>query len=446
MLNERRGFKMNFNFFMWLLFGLFVLNGCVYKTVGPLTECHFYRGEIYQLERIDDQLNVFVQYKSLESSMRSTKKIVFLNPTLGPEMSLKIGTSVCFQLDKKGKPWDVFWDVREPLLPMTHLPVLSAFRVKTPPILDGNLNDSCWGKCAPSTLFEDIEGKNKEDTSHLILPTYVKACYDQNYLYLGATLIEPHISASLTTRDTFIFYDNDFEVFLDPDGDHHNYAEIEVNALNTVWDLFLTKPYKDQGVAITAWDIHGLKTAVKIDGTLNVANDLDTAWFVEMAIPFKALGACGVTSMPKLNSNWRVNFSRVEWAYTRHLNSYKKIPHSSESNWVWSPTGIIAIHHPERWGYLVFVEHTPTQNGPTDPIVNELNDIYYAQRAHYQNARHYCTDIKRLTTLFLLPKEIEQRDYLLEQTPQGWRASFKDLKNKRVYRMIQDGRLEISEK
>lgn len=31
--------------------------------------------------------------------------------------------------------------------------------------------------------------------------------------------------------------DNDFEVFLDPDGDNHNYYEIEINAHNTVWDL-----------------------------------------------------------------------------------------------------------------------------------------------------------------------------------------------------------------
>ena len=30
-----------------------------------------------------------------------------------------------------------------------------------------------------------------------------------------------------------IFYDNDFEVFLDPNGDTHEYYELEINALGT---------------------------------------------------------------------------------------------------------------------------------------------------------------------------------------------------------------------
>ena len=30
-----------------------------------------------------------------------------------------------------------------------------------------------------------------------------------------------------------IFNDNDFEVFINPDGDNHEYYEFEINALNT---------------------------------------------------------------------------------------------------------------------------------------------------------------------------------------------------------------------
>ena len=50
---------------------------------------------------------------------------------------------------------------------------------------------------------------------------------------------------TLTEHDSVIFQDNDFEVFIDPDGDNHNYYEIEINALNTEWDLRLPKPYRD---------------------------------------------------------------------------------------------------------------------------------------------------------------------------------------------------------
>ncbi len=55
---------------------------------------------------------------------------------------------------------------------------------------------------------------------------------------------EPRPWAELTLHDSVIYKENDFEVFIDPDGDNHNYYEIEINALGTVWDLFLAKPYR----------------------------------------------------------------------------------------------------------------------------------------------------------------------------------------------------------
>ena len=61
--------------------------------------------------------------------------------------------------------------------------------------------------------------------------------WDDEYFYFAAELIEDQIWATLTERDSVIFYDNDFEIFIDPDGDSHQYYEFEINALNTVWDL-----------------------------------------------------------------------------------------------------------------------------------------------------------------------------------------------------------------
>ena len=42
----------------------------------------------------------------------------------------------------------------------------------------------------------------------------------------GALLEEPKPWASLTLHDSVIFKDNDFEIFIDPDGDNHNYYEV----------------------------------------------------------------------------------------------------------------------------------------------------------------------------------------------------------------------------
>ena len=60
-----------------------------------------------------------------------------------------------------------------------------------------------------------------------------------------------------------------------------------------------------------------------------------------MKIPFAALTRGG--DDPRANKVWRANFSRVEWLT------------KPEENWVWSPTLVVDIHKPLRWGYLRFV-------------------------------------------------------------------------------------------
>ena len=46
--------------------------------------------------------------------------------------------------------------------------------------------------------------------------TRVKMLWDDNYLYIAAELEEPNVAAKLTERDSVIFHDNDFEVFIKP--------------------------------------------------------------------------------------------------------------------------------------------------------------------------------------------------------------------------------------
>ena len=138
--------------------------------------------------------------------------------------------------------------------------------------------------------------------------------WDDEFLYFGADLEEPHLWGTLEERDAVIFQDNDFEVFIDPDGDTHAYFEIEINALNTVWDLLLIQPYRDGGPAVHAWDIAGLRTAVDLRGTINRPDDRDEGWSIEMAIPWKMLAeAAPRRARPRAGDQWRINFSRVQW-------------------------------------------------------------------------------------------------------------------------------------
>jgi len=189
--------------------------------------------------------------------------------------------------------------------------------------------------------------------------------WDDENIYFAAQLEEPHVWATLTERDSVIFHDNDFEVFLYPGFDPvspgapvRNYYEFEINALNTVWDLCLPKPYREQGQADNSWTIGGLKTAVKVHGTLNNPLDVDVGWDVEVAMPFAAFdrhtrpGGRGV--VPRAGEIWKLNFSRVEWDTSVRGGRYVKVPDRPEHNWVWSPMGLIDMHVPRRWGLAEF--------------------------------------------------------------------------------------------
>jgi hypothetical protein len=131
-----------------------------------------------------------------------------------------------------------------------------------------------------------------------------------------------------------------------------------VNALNTVWDLLLRKPYREGGTADNSFEIKGLKTAVKIHGTLNDPSDKDIGWDVEIAMPWAAFNAHTPPSVapapPKDGDIWKVDFSRVEWDVEVVDGKYKKIPNRPEHNWVWSPMGLIDMHLPDRWGKVTF--------------------------------------------------------------------------------------------
>ena len=252
----------------------------------------------------------------------------------------------------------------------------------TPIAIDGTMDDAAWAGAEWTEDFVDIEGPAKPKPR---FKTRAKMLWDDEFLYVAADLEETDVWGTRTEHDSVIFQDPDFEVFIDPDGDSHDYFEFEINALNTGWDLFLPKPYKDGGKADNTWEIPGLKTAVDgVRGTINDATDRDGGWTVELAFPWHALATkVNRATPPRDGAQWRMGFSRVEWQIERHAGKYLKVPNHPENNWVWSPQGVIDMHRPERWGYVQFthdaaVKFTPD---PAAPVRDKLQEIYYAQRA-----------------------------------------------------------------
>lgn len=310
--------------------------------------------------------------------------------------------------------------------------------------LDGRLDKPFWKKAPWTDTFVDIEGDVKPLPSK---KTRVKMLWDDEYFYFGAELEEDEIWATLTERDSVIFHDNDFEIFIDPDGDTHNYYEFEINALNTVWDLLLPKPYRDGGPPINGWDINGLKTAVHIDGKLNDPSyrDQNRKWTIEVAMPWTILKECAKEGRPpKSGEFWRVNFSRVQWQvevkdgkYVKKINPETGKPYP-EDNWVWSPQGIINMHYPELWGYVFFTDDQEA----TLPELSEdeyrkwhLRKVYYYQRRYFAENKCFTTTLNEE-----LQKEMPE-GLTIEMTSKTFLASLPRINGKgRIY-IQEDGKV-----
>lgn len=320
--------------------------------------------------------------------------------------------------------------IRIPVPAVGFCPPVYACRYTAKPLtLDGNLDKEFWKDIPFTEPFPDIEGDIRPTPR---FRTRAKMAWDDENLYIGAVLEGDEIWATLREHDCVIFNDNDFEIFIDPDSDTQGYYEYEMNALNTYWDLLLTKAYRDGGKPVDGFELTGLRSAVRIDGTLNEPGAQNKAWSVEVAIPFAVLRQCTPASQPpKAGDFYRMNFSRVQWKvdiadgrFCKRLNpeTGKPLP---EDNWVWAPTGVVNIHYPELWAFVFFVK-----DGMETPVIPEdeyrkweLRKLYYAQQAVLDRDGRYTGDLSTLYRVLaeISPceenKTVKPLDYTVTVTP-----------------------------
>ncbi len=310
--------------------------------------------------------------------------------------------------------------------------VYRAQYASTAPVIDGVVGEKEWKQAPWTPFFVDIEGSRKP------LPrfqTRARMMWDDRCLYIGAYLQEPHVIGTLRQRDTVIFYDNDFELFMDPDGDCLSYMEFEMNALNTVWDLFLPKPYRAKGDADNSWNMDGLRTATHVYGTINDPSDTDSGWSVELAIPWTALRRGGVTGAPLVGDKWKINFSRVEWKYDITPTGYVKRK-GPEDNWVWSPQWVVDMHRPEFWGELVFAR----KSGPVPPADPAWDAYVYLSRIWYAQNEYKTAHGSFARSLSELKMEAEGFDPQFSVSDSGFMITATRKSGGRVYEISVDER------
>lgn len=210
--------------------------------------------------------------------------------------------------------------------------------------------------------------------------------WDDEHLYVGFWIEEPHPRAHLTERDSIIFTENDVELFIDG-GDC--YYELEINALGTLYEVFFiwrdaytrgsrfdipefdllsrkalsfagdfdrrpesfwwgTHP-RGPRWAFLDWDFPGLRSAVHVDGVLNDALQPSRGWTVELALPWVGMKhLAGGRSLPPTQGDvWRMFFGRFQKVQTAEGEK--------QAAWCWSPHGVYDTHMPEKFTEIQFV-------------------------------------------------------------------------------------------
>ena len=222
--------------------------------------------------------------------------------------------------------------------------------------IDGFGNEFAW-QLAPEvgefTWFNPPQ--DKADCTTVPNRTTAKMLWDDEYLYLLVAVDDRDIWSTMTEGDSqCLCLEETIEIFLDPDGDEKNYAEIHINCLNTINDLYIPQKnftyengekvdFKD----LYIWNVEGMQHAVMNYGTMNDDTDSDRGSVFEFALPWSGFGLVAGTANipPKPGDVWRIN-----------VNRYERQTREKEDLSGWAPLERKGYHMPERFGYVTFVD------------------------------------------------------------------------------------------
>lgn len=279
------------------------------------------------------------------------------------------------------------------------------YRATGPIEIDGELDEVAWANAPWSTPFVE---RDPRDRPHPEWETLMKMLWDDEKLYVAAYIEDHAIWGEATERNSQIHPENAFEIFLDPDGDTHNYLEFQVNALGTMWDLFITKPRGNGRLSTSTWNMIHFEHAISTDGEVNNPEGEDRSWTVELAYDWDEIRPLlGGRDLPVDGDQWRVAFMRIVWDLVWEDGRYRKEidPETGqpwpEYKYVWSPQ-VRSQHIPETWGYLQFSEReagsgTDTFDWHRDEEVKwVLRLFHYAQLEYYQEHGRYAQDASDL--------------------------------------------------
>jgi hypothetical protein len=213
-----------------------------------------------------------------------------------------------------------------------------ARRVKTPPKIDGKLDDAAWKDAEPTEAFVNTLSGAPVDQK-----TTARLTWDDKNLYIAFENADSDVWSELTKHDDKLWTQEVDEVMIDGDGDGKTYIELQVAPNGTTFDSYLPTYRQNQN----DWE-SGMKTAVHVEGTLNKRDDTDKGWTVEIALPLAAVkgrAEKGPQIPPKPGDMWRINLYRMDAPKGRGQVASG-----------WSPPLVGDFHLLDKFGELVFAD------------------------------------------------------------------------------------------
>ncbi len=225
--------------------------------------------------------------------------------------------------DRAASPESVRLGANEPALAAKEGKIVHAFRItKTPPKIDGQLNDEVW------TLAPAAEGFTQWDPdngSPLTERTLIQVAYDDRYLYVGVRCLDrmpDGIARGLGRRDENPPTDN-FSLGFDPRHDHQTGYAFQTNASGVQSDYYLYDDDRSDSSFDAVWEV---RTSIGDEG-----------WIAEYRIPFSQMRFNAAPGPGQI------------WGFTgrRYIRRRGEV-----GEWTARPRG--ERGEVSRWGHLVF--------------------------------------------------------------------------------------------
>ncbi len=238
---------------------------------------------------------------------------------------------------------------------------IEAVRIDTPPKIDGVLGDEIWKSLPIATNFNMFEPGN-EGTINSEYQTEVKIAYDDNAVYVAASMFDPNpdeILSQLSQRDEVFVQADLFYIALNTFNDGINETRFYVTSAGTIGDSKSSQNRNDFNYNV----VFNCKTSRNEKG-----------WYAEFRIPYNAL------RFPEIETqDWSVNFYR-QIKNKNETHSWNFIDNKVGNQKLYNGlvTGVKDINPPIRLTFYPFAQGVvSTFDGDTETNFTAGLDLKY---------------------------------------------------------------------